>query len=111
MKHKIAMKKLLFVMVISQGSSCWGVIIRGQYNSPSWELSGGNCLRWQLSGGICSRLELSRGQFSRGKLSGEDLSKGKLSQDQKNVKSSKFFAFITRYDSSVNNFAFNAFSY
>ena len=45
MKHKIAMKKLLFVMVISRGSSCWGVIIRGQYNSPSWELSGGNCLR------------------------------------------------------------------
>ena len=61
MKHKIAMKKLLFVMVISRGSSCWGVIIRGQYNSPSWEflgviVSGDNCLGvfvlgWNCPGG------------------------------------------------------------
>ena len=76
--QKIAMKK--FVIVIALGSNCPGVIIRGQYNSPKWELSGGNiqgaivlggncpggnCPRWELSGG-----QLSRGQLSRGQLSG-----------------------------------------
>ena len=38
-KQKIAMKKLQFVIVISVGSNCPGVIIRGQCNSPWWELS------------------------------------------------------------------------
>ena len=38
-KQKIAMKKLQFVIVISVGSYCPGVIIRGQCNSSWWELS------------------------------------------------------------------------
>ena len=40
-KKKIAMKKLYFLIVIALGSNCPGVIIRGKYNSPRWELSGG----------------------------------------------------------------------
>ena len=38
-KQKIAIKKLQFVIVISVGSNCLGVIIQGQCNSPWWELS------------------------------------------------------------------------
>ena len=38
-KQKIAMKKLQFVIVISVGGNCPGVIIWGQCNSPWWELS------------------------------------------------------------------------
>ena len=38
-KQKIAIKKLQFAIVISVGSNCPGVIIRGQCNSPWWELS------------------------------------------------------------------------
>ena len=40
-KQKIFMKKLQFVIVIALGSNCRGVIIRGGYNSPRWQLSGG----------------------------------------------------------------------
>ena len=60
-KQKIATKKLQFVIVIALGSNCWGVIIKGQYNSPRWELSGGNC-----PGCNCPRWELPRGQLSGG---------------------------------------------
>ena len=35
------MKIVSFVIVIALGSNCRYVIIRGQYNSPKWELSGG----------------------------------------------------------------------
>ena len=38
-KQKIAIKKLQFAIVIFVGSNCPGVIIRGQCNSPWWELS------------------------------------------------------------------------
>ena len=70
------MKKLQFVIVIALGSNCPGLIIRGQYYTPKWELSGGivqraivlggnwpgdNCPRWQLSGGNCPRWQLSGG--------------------------------------------------
>ena len=65
-KQKIAMKKLKFVTVIALASNFPGVIIRGQYNSPKWELSGGNCPRWELSGGNCPRGQFSGGQLSRG---------------------------------------------
>ena len=40
-KRKMATKKLYFVIVIALDSNCPGVIIRGQYNSPRWKLSGG----------------------------------------------------------------------
>ena len=71
--QKIAMKK--FVIVIALGSNCPGVIIRGQYSSPKWELSGGNIqgaivLGGNCPGGNCPRWELSGGQLSRGQLSG-----------------------------------------
>ena len=71
--QKIAMKK--FVIVIALGSNCPGVIIRGQYNSPKWELSGENIqgaivLGGNCPGGNCPRWELSGGQLSRGQLSG-----------------------------------------
>ena len=71
--QKIAMKK--FVIVIALGSNCPGVIIRGQYNSPKWELSGGNIqgaivLGGNCPGGNCPRWELSGGQLSGGQLSG-----------------------------------------
>ena len=71
--QKIAMKK--FVIVIALGSNCPGVIIRGQYNSPKWELSGGNIQGAIVLGGNCPggngpRWELSGGQLSRGQLSG-----------------------------------------
>ena len=71
--QKIAMKK--FVIAIALGSNCPGVIIRGQYNSPKWELSGGNIqgaivLGENCPGGNCPRWELSGGQLSRGQLSG-----------------------------------------
>ena len=71
--QKIAMKK--FVIVIALGSNCPGVIIRGQYNSSKWELSGGNIqgaivLGGNCPGGNCPRWELSGGQLSRGQLSG-----------------------------------------
>ena len=71
--QKIAMKK--FVIDIALGSNCPGVIIRGQYNSPKWELSGGNIqgaivLGGNCPGGNCPRWELSGGQLSRGQLSG-----------------------------------------
>ena len=82
--------------------SCWDVIIRGQYNSPRWELPegivqqaavlGGNCLgvivlSGNCFGGIFPRLELSGGQLSRGQLSRGQIVWGefKLSQDQKKM--------------------------
>ena len=53
-KQKIAMKKLEFVIVIALGSNCWGVIIWRQYNSPRWELSGGQLSRGVIAlGGDC----------------------------------------------------------
>ena len=57
------MKKLQFVIVIALGSNCPGLIIRGQYYTPKWELSGGivqgaivlggNCLGAIALGGNC----------------------------------------------------------
>ena len=60
-KQKIAMKKLQFVIVISLGSNCPGVIIRGQCNSPWWELSEGQLSQVEI---VWGEIVLGGGQFS-----------------------------------------------
>ena len=52
-KQKIAMQKLQFIIAIALGSNCRGVITRRQYNSPSWELSGGIVRGSIVLGGNC----------------------------------------------------------
>ena len=85
-KQKLAMKKLLFVIVISLDGNCPGVNIRGvvqqsqvgivKRNCPGSIALGGNCL-----GDNCPRWHLPRGQLSRGQLSVGQLSRGTLSQN------------------------------
>ena len=48
-KQKIAMKKLQFVIVISVGSNCPGVVIRGNAIVLGGNCPKSNCPRWQLS--------------------------------------------------------------
>lgn len=52
-QQKIGMQKLQFVIAIALGSDCRGVITRRQYNSPSWELSGGIVRGSIVLGGNC----------------------------------------------------------
>ena len=52
-QQKIGMQKLQFVIAIALGSDCRGVITRRQYNSSSWELSGGIVRGSIVLGGNC----------------------------------------------------------
>ena len=115
-KQKIAMKKLQFVIVITLGSNCSGVIIRGQYNSPRWELSRGivlggncprgNCPRWELSGVNCPEGSCLGGQLSRGGGGCPRTSKLVWSTQKRNVIKTAPKLKLTDFDFTVSHIIF-----